>query len=93
MINFAHTWNNLLEHCISVDFLLMDGYAQRDLRKGLLIDTFVERFKTAYLGKFLMIKVVTDWNNSPKHCIFDNFLPIVGYIQAVYERSCSLLLS
>ena len=29
----------------------MDGYALGDLQKEVLIDPFVERFKTAYLGK------------------------------------------
>ena len=29
----------------------MEGYAQGAPRKGLLIDPFVERFKTANLGK------------------------------------------
>ena len=25
---FASTWNNLLKYCMSVDFLLIEGYAQ-----------------------------------------------------------------
>ena len=51
LIDFAITWNNLLEHCISAYFVLMEGYKQGAPRKGLLIDPFVERFKTANLGK------------------------------------------
>ena len=50
-LHFASTWNNLSEHCISVDVLLIEGYAQGALRKGLLIDSFVERFETAILEK------------------------------------------
>ena len=47
-MHFASTENNLLEHCISADFLLMEGYAQSALRKGMLIDPFVECFKTLF---------------------------------------------
>ena len=49
--NFASTWNNLLKHCISNEFLLMEGYVQAALRKELRIAPFVERFKTTTLGK------------------------------------------
>ena len=48
---FASTWNNLLKHCISADFLLMESYVQCALRKELRIAPFVECFKTATLGK------------------------------------------
>ena len=51
LINFARTWNNLLKCCISVNFLLMEGYAQGNLRKELRIAHFVERFKISTLGK------------------------------------------
>ena len=48
---FASTWNNLLKHCISVDFLLVEGYVQGALRKNLCIAPFVERFKAVTLGR------------------------------------------
>ena len=35
MINFVSTWNNLLKHCISADFLLMEGYVQGALQGAL----------------------------------------------------------
>ena len=50
-MNFGSTWNNLLKRCISADFLLMEGYAQRALEKELHIAPFVEPFKTATLEK------------------------------------------
>ena len=43
-MNFVSTWNKLLKHCIFVDFLLLEGYAQGALRKELHIVPFVERF-------------------------------------------------
>ena len=51
MINFASTWNNLLKHFISAEFGLMKDYVQGALRKEVHIDSFVERFKTATLGR------------------------------------------
>ena len=51
MILFASTSNNLLKHCISAEFLLMEGYVQGALRKEPRIAPFVERFKTATLGR------------------------------------------
>ena len=50
-MNFASPWNKLLKRCISVDFLLVKCYVQGALRKELLLAPFVERFKTATLGK------------------------------------------
>ena len=50
-MNFACTWKNLLKYCISVDFLLIEGYAQGALRKELHIAPFVEHFKIATLGR------------------------------------------
>ena len=50
-MNFASTWNNLLKHCISANFFLVEGYGQGALRKELHIDPFVERFKTSTLGR------------------------------------------
>ena len=40
MMTFASTWNNLLKHCISIDFLLMEGYVQGALQKELHIAPF-----------------------------------------------------
>ena len=45
--NFDSTWNILLKHYISAEFLLMEGYVQGALRK----EPFVERFKTTTLRK------------------------------------------
>ena len=51
MMTFARAWNNLLKLCISAEFLLLEGYVQGALQKELHIAPFVERFKTATLGK------------------------------------------
>ena len=51
MINFARTCNKLLKHCISNEFLLIEGYVQGAIRKELHIAPFVERFKITTLGK------------------------------------------
>ena len=48
---FASTWNNLLKYCMSLDFLLTEGYAQGALRKELRISPFVEHFKIASLER------------------------------------------
>ena len=48
---FASTWNNLLKYCMSVNFLLIEGYAQGALRKELRISPFVEHFKIASLER------------------------------------------
>ena len=42
MIHFAGTWDNLLKHCISAEFLLVAVYVQGALRKELHIAPFVE---------------------------------------------------
>ena len=47
MISFASTWNKLLKHCISVEFLLFEGYVQGALRKEQHIVAFVERSEIA----------------------------------------------
>ena len=47
-MTFASTRIKLFKHCISVEFLLVEGYVQGALRKELCI---VERFKTAILGR------------------------------------------
>ena len=48
---FARTCNNLLKHCISAEFRLMEGFIQGTPRQELHIAPFVERFKTATLGR------------------------------------------
>ena len=48
---FTSTWKNLPKHWISSEFLWMEGYVQGALRKELHSVSFVERFKTATLGK------------------------------------------
>ena len=50
-MHFASTWNNLLQHFISSELLLIEGYVQGALRQELLIAPLVERLKTATLGK------------------------------------------
>ena len=50
-MHFASTCNHLQKHCISFEFLLLKGYLEGDLRKELRIAPFVERFKTASLGR------------------------------------------
>ena len=50
-MNFASTWNKLIRHDISVDFLLMEVYAQGALREELRIAPFMEHFKVATLGR------------------------------------------
>ena len=50
-MHFVSTWNHLLKHCVSVELLLEEGYLQSALRKEVRIAHFVERFKSASLGK------------------------------------------
>ena len=50
-MHFASTWNNLLKHFISIDFLLVEGYVQGALRKELRIAPLVELSKTVTLGR------------------------------------------
>ena len=50
-MNFVSTWNNLRKYCISVNFLLIEGYVQGALRKELCIAPSVECFKTPTLGR------------------------------------------
>ena len=50
-MNFASTWNKLLKHCISANFLLMKGYVQGALRKELRVAPFEESFKATTLGR------------------------------------------
>ena len=69
-------WDNLLKHCISVKFLLMEGYAHGDLRKELRIAPFVEGTFSNYFGKVPLITCINTSNKMPKHCIFVEFLLI-----------------
>ena len=46
-IRFASTLNNLLKHCISAEFWLIESYPQGALRKELHIAPFAERYKAA----------------------------------------------
>ena len=48
---FCQHRHKLIRHCISAKFLLMEGYVQGALREKLHIAPFVERLKTATLGK------------------------------------------
>ena len=50
-MNFISTYSKLFKHFISVPFLLIEGYEQGAPRKELTIVPFVEKFKTATLGK------------------------------------------
>ena len=50
-MNFVSTWNNLLKHCISAEFLLMEGYVQGALQKKLRIASFIEHFKRATFAR------------------------------------------
>lgn len=49
--NFSYYLNNLLKHCVSAKFLLMESYVQGDLRKELLIALSAERFKITTFGR------------------------------------------
>ena len=51
LINFVTTWNSLLTHCISPEFLLIKGDLQGAVRKELNIASYIDLFKTATLGK------------------------------------------
>ena len=50
-MTFASTCKNLLKHCISVEFMLMEGYVQGALRKKQHIASFIERFKASTFGR------------------------------------------
>ena len=51
-MNFMRTYSKLLKYFIFARFSLIEGYEQGALRKELIFAPFVERFKTATLGKF-----------------------------------------
>ena len=50
-MHFASTWNHLQKYCISVEFLLVEGYLQGALQKELHIASLVECFNIATLGR------------------------------------------
>ena len=47
LINFISTYSKLLKHFIFDRFLLIEGCEQGALRKKLVVDPFVERYKAA----------------------------------------------
>ena len=92
-MHFCSTWNNLLKHCISVDFLLVEGYLKGAPRKELRIAPFVQRFKTASLGRSYW------WILPVLGIIYINigFLPNVCWwkvmYRVLYKKGCTLFLS
>ena len=50
-MSFATTWIKILNHCTSVKFSLLEGYVQGALQKEMYVAPFVERFRTATLGR------------------------------------------
>ena len=50
-MTFASTCNNSLKHCISAEFMLMEGYEHGALRKKQHIASSIERFKASTLGR------------------------------------------
>ena len=86
LINFAITWNSLLEHCSSAEYLLMKDYVQGALLMELPIATFAEHFKITYSGKVFLISFFDTSNKLLKHCIFTDSLLIVNYIQGVLRK-------
>ena len=50
-MKFATTRHNLLKHCISANFLLVESYVQGALQKELPIAPFGERIKTVAMGR------------------------------------------
>ena len=51
-MSFASTWNKLFRHCISVEFLLVEGHVQGAVRKEMFIASFIVSFKNATLARF-----------------------------------------
>ena len=50
-MSFASTWIKILNHCTSVKFSLLEGYVEGALQKEMYVAPFVERFRTATLGR------------------------------------------
>ena len=51
LMKFATINHNLLKHCISANFLLVESYVQGALQKELRIAPFGERIKTVTMGR------------------------------------------
>ena len=73
LIHFASNWKNLLKHCISADFWLIEALVQSGLRKEMLTAPFVERFKYSDFEKVLIRDCASTRNNLlkaylPKFC-------------------------
>ena len=56
----------------------MEGYVKEALRKELLIDPFVEHFKTTTLGMSQRQHLSILRTKMTKHCIFAKFLLVEG---------------
>ena len=83
MRGFASTWNNLLNHCISANFLLIVVLVKIALRKEMLIAPFVERFNTPLWESLTetfcqYLEKIT--------CIFVVFLRIVALVQSALRK-------
>ena len=86
LIDFAITWINLLEHCISDEYLLMKDYVWALYEKSCLLFLFAEHFKSNYFGKVSLITFVYASNKMLKHCIFNDSLLIVNYMQGLLRK-------
>ena len=64
----------------------MISFVQGTLRKGLLIVSFVERFKTTTFRKVSLISFIDTLNKILKHCLFADFLLIASYVQRVLQK-------
>ena len=81
-MNFISTWNNLHEHCIFADSMLIVSYVQDALQKDLLIaHSFSRALWNSYFGKVLLITFISAWKNLHEHCIFTDSLLTVSYVQ------------
>ena len=93
MRDFASTWNNLLKHYISAEFLLIEGIVPGSLRKELLIAPFVDHLETATFGKSYL-KILPIIRTIYLNIVFlPNFCWQKAKYKVFYEESCSLLLS
>ena len=62
-MNFASTWNNLLKHWISSEFLQVEDYVQGTLRKFLSSHcSFQRALKNNYFGKVSLIVFIDSLN-------------------------------
>ena len=86
MIIFASSWNSLLKHCISADFLLMEGYVQGAIQMELHIAPLVKHFKTATSRRSSRRSFFSTWNNLLKHWISAEFLLVKGYVQGALRK-------